>query len=327
MRLDAVASIDPELLISRTLAGRSYVVFAFDRRVQLTLPSRGPATFGAPPESAIPMHTAFPAPPLAEGFGRGVAHGGVARAASPGVLVVNVVRLRWDERRSSHLTATPDVLNASKGFGSWLAIARDWLAPWTGTIRRPVHGEPMPRIRVAIVDDPDRGTFSGSAGGPRFVMGERAATALELRAAFAAASTAYALPAQHHLLAEALVDFHREEYRLAVVTACAAVEVALTSMAREALRSSGRRTSDIDEIMRGVSGVVDLYRLNAGRLTGVGVSIGRVNGQLAGPRNKAAHAGEALDEDTAKKAIRTARELLTVTPIQTPRQVLRACGQ
>jgi len=72
-----------------------------------------------------------------------------------------------------------------------------------------------------------------------------------------------------------------------------------------------------------VSGIVELYRLNAGRKDGLAVSIGQVIDQLAGPRNRAAHEGEALDDDTARKAIRTARALLEVSPLRTPRSFLR----
>jgi hypothetical protein len=115
----------------------------------------------------------------------------------------------------------------------------------------------------------------------------------------------------------------RKHYRQAVISACGAVEVALSESARAELSHAGRSRKEIDAVLRGVSGVVELYRLNAGRRRGLAVSIGQVIDQLAGPRNRAAHECEALDDDTARKAIRTARALLEVSPLPTPMSLLR----
>ena len=75
---------------------------------------------------------------------------------------------------------------------------------------------------------------------------------------------------------------------------------------------------EVKEISKGVSGVVELYRLNGPRAKGPPVSIGQVIDQLATPRNLAVHAGEAMDHDTAEKAVRTAKALLEVTPLASP---------
>ena len=327
LHLDAVASINPELLVSRTLASRSYPAVMFDRSVTLTLPRSGPTTFGAAPDTSATALPTFPRPPLATGFTRGgTAVGTVARVAPATLLVVNAVRLRWEARRASDLAGLADSLKVSEGFGSWLSIVRDWLSVWTEVVRDPVHGHPTPRARIAIVEEPNAGTFSAGGAAPRFVMGGHGATGLELRAAFSAASAGYPLPLHDRLLAEALLQFHRGEYRLAVITACAAAEVVLTGIARDALGMSGRKKRDIDEIMKGVLGIAELYRLNAVQLAALGVSIGRINAELAGPRNRAAHAGEGLDGQTATRALRTTRDLLRIVPTPTPAQVLKACG-
>lgn len=298
----------------------------FERNVTLTLPRNGPRTFGGAPDAALNELPAFSRPPLAAGFTRGGAVlGRVARVAPEMLLVVTAVRLRWESRRAGSLSDVADSIAVSRGLGAWLSSVRDWLSVWTGALREPVHGDPTPRVRVALVEEPDAGTFSSGGAAPRFVMGGHGATGLELRAAFSAASSGYGLPLHHRLLIEAQLQLHRGEHRLAVITACAAAEVVLTGIARDSLRSSGRPKGEIDEIMKGVLGVVELYRLNAAQLTGSGVSIGRVTAQLAGPRNRAAHAGEALDEDTATRAVRTTGDLFRVAPVATPAQVLRAC--
>jgi hypothetical protein len=158
-------------------------------------------------------------------------------------------------------------------------------------------------------------------------MGERAYTAWELRAAFAAASSGIGLPLPRRLLADAIVRNSRDEHRYAVITACSAVEVALSESAAAALTDAGRSKREVEDILNGVSGAVELYWLNAGRDGGLPVSIGRVMSQLAGPRNRAVHAGETPVADTARDAIRTAKALIEVSPLPRPQSLYRLALQ
>lgn len=143
----------------------------------------------------------------------------------------------------------------------------------------------------------------------------------ELKGAFAAASRGIELPLEHQLIADARLYASQRQYRQAVISACSAAEVALAQSSRASLIRAGRTEAEAHEIVRKVSGVVELFRLNAGRGQLLGVSIGRVMNLLAAPRNEAVHGGEALDLDTAIKSIQTANELLQVSPLKTPRSL------
>jgi hypothetical protein len=109
------------------------------------------------------------------------------------------------------------------------------------------------------------------------MLGGRTSDSVELRAAFAAASGDEGVPLPRSLLAEAQVHAVRQHYRQAVISACGAVEVALSESARAELSRAGRSKKEIDAVLRGVSGVVELYRLNAGRKDGLAVLAGAAN--------------------------------------------------
>jgi hypothetical protein len=151
------------------------------------------------------------------------------------------------------------------------------------------------------------------------VQGQRAFTPMEVRGAFAAASRGFPLPLEHRLLADAVMHAHRDEHRQAAISACSAVEVALAAEARRLLVRGGRSEDEADSVLKGVRGVVELYRLTAVRRAGLPVSIGRVMDQLAAPRNDAVHGGRDVEETTAAAALRTAGEILrAVSPLPGP---------
>src|SRR5205085_8775100 len=58
-------------------------------------------------------------------------------------------------------------------------------------------------------------------------------------------------------------DLARHEHRHAVITACSAAEVALSESAAELLTRAGRTANEISDILDGVAGVVELYRLRS----------------------------------------------------------------
>jgi hypothetical protein len=200
-----------------------------------------------------------------------------------------------------------------------LSIVRDWLCAWSGNVRDAVHREPTPNMRlVSLAKDSLYG-----AGGQSFVFirGQRAASSPELMAAFAAASTGHNLPLEWRLFEEAVVHAHREQYRHAVIAASSAAEVALSKAAKEALVRSGCRRREAADIVGGVTGVAELYRLNA--RDGLAPTLQKVMSELARPRNPAVHAGDSLDGDSTRKAITTARALLEVSPLPKPRDLSR----
>jgi HEPN domain len=195
---------------------------------------------------------------------------------------------------------------------------RDWLAAWTEDVRERVRFDSAPKMTQAEVTDLAKGAI-GSGGPVPVVVRSRVATGPELKAAFAAASLGVALPAERQLLAEAIVYATRHQYRHAVINACSAAEVALSKAAAALLARAGRTRKERDDILEGASRLIELYRLNATGKRGLAVSIGRAMDQLARPRNRAVHEGKEPDEETATKAIRTARALLEVAPLPSPR--------
>jgi hypothetical protein len=237
---------------------------------------------------------------------------------------VDNVRLRWRDTSLEHAAGEfVSDRNFAEELGTWLSTVRDWLSAWSHNVRERALLEPTPRVRVALMDDPDAGTVSSGGTRPVFVLGERASTPVELRAAFVAASSGIPLPLPRKLLAEAIVHAARHEHRHAVISACSAAEVALSESARAVLAGAGRTDDEIAEILGGVNGVVELYRLNASRPTSPRVSIRRVMDQLARPRNRAVHEGDEPDQETAQRAIRTALALLEVSPLPQPQALLR----
>ncbi len=323
--VDAIAWLDPPLLLSKGIAGHSYEVMIAGRAITLTLPSQGPESWAKSRDAPMGPIPKFPPPKLAKALVSGVwAYSSTSRVVPDPVLVVGAVRLRWPDGDLAQLGDMRALSDFAKQFGAWLSTVRDWLAAWSGNLRETVFREPTPPMRLAQFDAPQRGQIgAGGSNTPVMMLDERTSDSVELRAAFAAASRDEGLPLPRLLLAEAQVHAVRQHYRQAVISACGAVEVALSESARAELSHAGRSRREIDSVLRGVSGVVELYRLNAGRKRGLAVSIGQVIDQLAGPRNRAAHEGEALDVGTARKAIHTARALLDVSPLPTPRSFLR----
>jgi len=326
-RLDAIAWLDPPLLLERKAAGRSYAVCIGGNPTRLTLPKEGVSEIvmstGRRGDPAIPT---FPRPRLAPQLTPKVhAHASTNWAMPEHVLAASAIRLRWRdpalERVIGEIGAAGEF---SRVLARWISIVRDWLAAWTGNVRELVEIDPIPVVHVARSNDPD--TLPAKAGGatPVFVMDQKASSTSELAAAFRAASADAELPLERRLLFEAVVLAHRTRYREAVITACSAAEVALSTSATVALSLAGRGEVETTEILAGVRGVVELYRLNASRREGVPISIGQVKHQLARPRNLAAHAGATLDKDTARDAIKTARALLELAPLPTPQALVRA---
>lgn len=319
--LDALAWLPEPIHVHRTLAGRSYEMKIQDRRTVLTFPLEGPDAipFGEP-DKPRPVR-AFPPPSLPEGFTpKYVAYASMSLPVHEKVLAVDVVRLRW---RDEALAISRSELGGSEpfidAFDDWLNEVYDWLTAWSGNVRTPIERRPKPVVLIASRDDPASLARGGGGTTPVLVQGQRAFKPAEVRGAFAAASRSIPLPLEHRLLAEAVMHVHRDEYRQAAISACSAAEVALAAEARRLLIRAGRSQEVAESVLKGVRGVVELYRLSAGRRRGLPMSIGRVMDQLASPRNDAVHGGKDLVEDTAKAAVRTARELLrAVSPLPGP---------
>lgn len=318
--LDVIAWVDPPLVLGHGVRGHSYGVTIGGHTITLTLPSEGLKQIDSTRHTGRGPIPPFPPPRLAKPLTHGpYAYASSSRPVMNPVFAVGAVRLRLQ----GELMQTFGLGNSfTEDLRAWLDIVRGWLAAWSGNLHTAAYLEPLPPIRAAQAGQSE-GVIDGHGGEtPVFMMGLRTSSAVELRAAFAAASRGEDIRLARQLLAEARLDAVRTRYRHAVINACTAAEVALSDSARAELLRSGRTPKEVKDILK-VSGVIELYRLNAHRPQGLGVSIGRVGRELASPRNAAAHAGEALDEDTAQKALQTARMLLdTVAPLPTPQSLL-----
>jgi hypothetical protein len=194
---DAIAWLDPPLLVSRSVAGKSYDVWIAGKETTLTLPRKGPDLLteeDGKPMGPIPD---FPPPPLADPILRGAYIKLTSRAQlSEAPLIIEAVRLRWQDAARTRRVRKGDF--AGDGFdedlGPWLSLVRDWLTAWMGGVRRSVAQEPTPVVRMASA------AYNGSIGGGGnstvvglYLGGRRVSTPGELRAAFAAASTGRSL--------------------------------------------------------------------------------------------------------------------------------------
>lgn len=150
-----------------------------------------------------------------------------------------------------------------------------------------------------------------------------AASPVQLRAAFRLASDGTALPVATDLLLAATSAVFIDTRR-SVIDACAASESAIVDRLQTDLRSRGITEKTMRAIIGQANGVVDLARLAMVSGFDVPVSLGQIADQLAGPRNRAAHAGDRLDPDTARAALRTARALVgAFAPLPRPESILR----
>ncbi|MDQ2743007.1 MAG: hypothetical protein M3Z66_12030 [Chloroflexota bacterium] len=322
-RLDAIVWLDQPVLVQRTLAGHSYDVRIGGRPMLLTLPKDGPTQVARSQNNGPSAIPSFPPPSLTSALNPKIrAVTSLSLPVPPQVLAVAALRLRWDDDK---LESTLEELGGTKDFAVvlkvWLTTVQDWLAAWSGNVRERVHREGPPHFRVAAVRKPEAPAAGGGGLIPVIVQGQRSFTADEIRGSFAAASGGFPLPLEHQLIGEAAVLAARGATREAVIAACSAAEVALSGAAMRALLRTGTSDRHAKSILKGVSGVVELYRLNAARRGGLPVSIGNVLANLAGPRNDAVHAGDELNADVARRALDTARKLVSVSALPPPRAV------
>lgn len=117
-----------------------------------------------------------------------------------------------------------------------------------------------------------------------------------------------------------MVDARRQLYsdpRRAVVDVCTALEVACEDFIQSHLGEAGLPDAAVSTILGhlpGVASKVELVQKLGGQLGGV--SSKKVAGVLAGPRNKAAHAGEPPAQNVLREAYEAGhRALSDLVPI------------
>jgi HEPN domain-containing protein len=161
---------------------------------------------------------------------------------------------------------------------------------------------------------------------PVVIRGQRWATPEEVTAGFAAASSKLDLPLAHTMLRRSLVELHAGDYRLCVIDACSAAEIALNDAITARLRAHGLAEAETEQLLRLGSGIAEAFPVYR-QLVAAGqsaVSRNRVIDQLANPRNRAVHAGEHPDEAVVQRVIETAGLLVQeAVPLPRPDDILR----
>ena len=220
----------------------------------------------------------------------------------------------------------PDQMSTlGRAFDMWFSTVRDWVCAWSGQLRHREFDHEESRIHTTIRVDGKAGVYGSGVTVGRVIMGETAATREQVEAAFYCASKSYALPLQHALLQRARSDFTNGTFREAVINACTAAEVSLSTAVRTALNSANVREKTVTNIMRQSSGAVEIFRLfviTGGKNT---VSDDRVMDQLAKPRNDAVHAGVSSTRNDAQRAIETANAIVeAAAPLPEPADARRS---
>jgi hypothetical protein len=123
------------------------------------------------------------------------------------------------------------------------------------------------------------------------------------------------MPFVFKLLLQSSAEFGTQDFRLAVIDACTAAEVAMSGAIRSLDQAKVVPSETLDRSLSDARGIAELYRLFL-LLGGNPIcSENRVIDQLAGPRNAATHAGNTPSVEEATKAVDTARIIVKGTTV------------
>jgi serine/threonine protein kinase len=139
-----------------------------------------------------------------------------------------------------------------------------------------------------------------------------------LRADSEASSSSSAFPDEHRFLMQAIMSLAESEYRLAVIDAGTAAEIALRQALIGGMLKRNRTPEYIDQITRNTRGLDSLFdhyfRFGAGR--DLPVSRKQMWDELTHVRNEAAHSGYIPSKTKATQAVECARVLVNaVRPV------------
>jgi serine/threonine protein kinase len=127
------------------------------------------------------------------------------------------------------------------------------------------------------------------------------------------------LPPDHRFLMQAIMALAEADYRRAVIDAGTASEVALSSALSELLQAKGVPQEFIDHLVLRANGIEGLFTeyLLLGRPAPVSrnkeISRGALMAELAGVRNKSAHAGTVPSAEEAIRAVELAHSIVTTS--------------
>jgi HEPN domain-containing protein len=327
--VDSIAWLDTPLWVDQALAGVSYQITLESRRVRLTLPLENVGDAIHSSTRRYPLAPRFPGTRRPAPLRASRVESGFALPVPDGLLLVTAVRLRIPAEGDLAVESytTWPIARVGTAFGEWLLRAEAWLDAWTGAIRQPVTRIGTPLILAAIRTD-DGGLAGVGSGGsvPVVIRGQRWATSEEVTAGFGAASSNLDVPLAHTILRRSLVELYAGDYRLCVIDACSAAEIALGAALTAHLKARGLHDAEAEQLLRVGSGIAEAFRAYR-QLVAAGqsaVSRNRIIDQLANPRNRAVHAGEHLDKTVAERAIEIAALLVQeAVPLLRPDEILR----
>jgi serine/threonine protein kinase len=125
------------------------------------------------------------------------------------------------------------------------------------------------------------------------------------------------LPPDHRFLMQAIMALAEADYRRAAIDAGTASEVALSAAISELLHAKGVPREFIEHLILRANGIEGLFSeyLSLGNpapvLGNKEISVGALRAQLAGVRNKAAHAGAVPSAEEAVRVVELAHSIVT----------------
>lgn len=216
--------------------------------------------------------------------------------------------------------ATERLMDLQHAFVSWSRIVVEWASAWSRELMMGFEIDNDPILHV-YSDDGVQLSLSNPRSRTMIVRDVRPMNLAQLTGAIARASKGDRLPVEHLTLLYAEDAMAAGDLRKSVIDAATATEVALAATVRSRLQSKQNHLSSefIDEVIKDVNGIANLYSLceRLGEETGVS-SKTRLTTQLANVRNRAAHAGKepTLDEtDTAVELAMTIVRTLRPLPL------------
>jgi hypothetical protein len=209
------------------------------------------------------------------------------------------------------VAATSALLNLGT---TWSAI-RDWVCVWSGESRYTVRYYEDLWLTTALPGD-DATTYFSEGGPSRMGFNKSGLHPMTSRA-FAEAEKYVSLrtemPFVFQLLLQSSAEFGTGGLRLAVIEACTAAEVAMSSAIRSLDQAKTVPPTTLERSLSDAHGIADLYRLFLLLGGDLICSESRVMHQLAGVRNAATHTGHAPSAVEATKAMDTARLIVKAT--------------
>jgi hypothetical protein len=121
---------------------------------------------------------------------------------------------------------------------------------------------------------------------------------------------------EHRFLRDSRAALRRGHLRRAVIDAGTSTEIALSEAIRRRLRGLSVAEEPVAQALRNANGVVELYDLLAAIGATLPGSRDRLMDQLAGTRNRAAHAGRVPTLEEARRSLVVADEIVaTLSPV------------